>query len=132
MTARADDVWFWLSAALLVVLSVFLIYPLFNIAIGLSSRSETETVFHRDTLADRRQLQLYGLALLFVLLPTVLDFLERWLGLTTLNLTQWLVCLVFALALLLVDEIIKGFLRRRRRSAPAQASQSAAAPEPAK
>lgn len=34
MTARADDVWFWLSAALLVVLSVFLIYPLFNIAIG--------------------------------------------------------------------------------------------------
>ncbi len=110
----------------------FVAFSLFNIAIGLSSRSETETVFHRDTLADRRQLQLYGLALLFVLLPTVLDFLERWLGLTTLNLTQWLVCLVFALALLLVDEVIKGFLRRRRRSVPAQASQSAAAPEPAK
>ena len=34
MMARAGSVWFWLSAALLVVLAVFLVYPLFNIVTG--------------------------------------------------------------------------------------------------
>ncbi|MCW5880528.1 MAG: cation-transporting P-type ATPase [Anaerolineae bacterium] len=110
----------------------FVAFSLFNIVIGLSCRSETESTFDRDTLGDRRQLQLYGLALLFVLLPTTLDFLKQWLSLTTLNLTQWLVCIVFAVVLLLVDEAIKFFLRRRRRSAAAQASQVAAAPGPAR
>src|SRR5512139_382383 len=47
----------------------FVVFSLFNITLGLSARSETGTVFNRDNLSDRRQLQLYGLALLFVLLP---------------------------------------------------------------
>ena len=34
MTRRGTDVWFCLSAALLVVLAVFLVYPLFNIVTG--------------------------------------------------------------------------------------------------
>jgi Ca2+-transporting ATPase len=97
----------------------FAAFSLSNIAIGLACRSETESAFDRDTLADRRQLQLYGLALLAILLPTTLDFLQRGLGLTDLTLEQWLLCLGAAAALLLVDELIKLYLRRNRRRSAA-------------
>ena len=77
-------------------------------------RSETGSAFNRDILSDRHQLMLYGLALLFIFLPTELGFLQRILGLTSLSGDQWLICIGFAIALLLVDEVIKFFLRRRR------------------
>ncbi len=82
---------------------------------GLQRRSETASAFNRDILHDRNQLMLYGLALLFTLLPTELAFLQRILGTTSLNGNQWLPCIAFAIALLLVDEVIKFFLRRSRR-----------------
>ena len=50
----------------------FVVFSLFNIAIGLSSRSETETVFQVSNFADRRQLGMYGLSLLLTFLPTEL------------------------------------------------------------
>lgn len=56
---------------------------------------------------------LYGLALLLIFLPTQLDFLQRGLGLTSLDGSQWLLCIAAAIALLLVDEIVKVFLRSR-------------------
>jgi Ca2+-transporting ATPase len=98
----------------------FVVFSLFNIVIGLSSRSETNSAFNRDILSDRRQLMLYGLALLFTFLPTELGFTQRSFGLTGLTVEQWLLCAGFAVALLLVDEVIKFFLRRRRRSTTTQ------------
>jgi P-type Ca2+ transporter type 2C len=92
----------------------FVVFSLFNIALGLSARSETGTVFNRDNLSDRRQLQLYGLALLFVLLPVVFGIGDRFLETTDLSGQQWLVCILFAIAMLLIDEVIKFFMRRRR------------------
>jgi len=92
----------------------FVVFCFFNVALGLSARSETGTVFSRDNLADRRQLGLYGLALLLTLLATELGFLQRIFGTISLNSRQWLLCLGFALALLLVDEVIKLFLRISR------------------
>jgi Ca2+-transporting ATPase len=56
---------------------------------------------------------LYGLALLFIILPVELGF-PRFLGLAQLTGEQWLLCIGFAIALLLVDEVIKFFLRRTR------------------
>jgi hypothetical protein len=50
-----------------------------------------------------------------ILLPLHLDFLQRFLGLTELNGTQWLICIAFALGYLLVDEVVKFFLRRSQR-----------------
>ncbi len=91
--------------------------------IGLSARSETGSVFNRDILSNRHQLLLYGLALLFTLLPTELGFLQSLgylqsrqsrFGLTNLDGNQWLICIGLALVLLLVDEAIKIFLRRGR------------------
>jgi Ca2+-transporting ATPase len=53
-------------------------------------------------------------------LPTELNFGQRILGLTSLTFDQWLICIVLAVVLLIIDEIIKFFLRRSRASAPAQ------------
>lgn len=92
----------------------FVVFSLFNITLGLSARSETGSLFNRDVLDDRRQLGLFGLALLLAFLGTELGFLQRILGTVELSGDQWLLCLVFALALLLVDEVIKFFMRRSR------------------
>ena len=61
-------------------------FSLFHIFAGLSCRSETQTAFSRDLLADRRQVGLYGLALLLTILATELGFLQRILGT---HLTRW-------------------------------------------
>jgi Ca2+-transporting ATPase len=106
----------------------FVVFSLFNIVIGLSARSETGSAFNRDIFHDRNQLMLYGLALLFIIVPVELGF-PRFLGLAQLTGDQWLLCIGFAIALLLVDEVIKVFLRRSRKqhaapstaAAPAQA-----------
>jgi Ca2+-transporting ATPase len=71
-------------------------------------------VLNRDILSDRRQLGLFGLALLFIILPTHLGFLQRTMGLQPVGFDRWLVCIALAIALLLVDEAIKFFLRRSR------------------
>ena len=92
----------------------FVAFSLLSIVMGLCARSETATAFNRDILHDRNQLFLYGMALLVTFLATELPFLQRILGLTSLNGKQWLICIAAAIALLLVDEIIKVFLRSRR------------------
>ena len=94
----------------------FVAFALLSIVMGLSARSETASAFNRDILHDRNQLLLYGLALLFTFLPTELGFMQRILGTTSLSGNQWLICIGFAIALLLVDEVIKVFLRRRHQA----------------
>ncbi len=91
----------------------FVAFSLLSISRGLSSRSETETAFNRDIIHDRTQVQLYGAALLITILATELDFLQRILGLVPLREGQWLICISVAIGLLLVDEVIKIFMRSR-------------------
>jgi len=93
----------------------FVVYSLFVVISGLSCHSETLTAFNRNILKDRHQVMLYGMALLLIFLPTELGFLQRGLGLTSLSGNQWLLCIGLAIALLIVYEIIKVFLRSRRR-----------------
>ncbi len=93
----------------------FVVFSLFNIALGLSARSETGTVFNRENVSDRRQLQLYGLSLLFILLPVEFGIGSRILDTAPISGGQWLICIVFAVAMLLIDEVIKFFMRRRRK-----------------
>jgi Ca2+-transporting ATPase len=70
-------------------------------------------VFSRETVSESRQLILVGIAFLMTVLPTQLDFLKRWLGLTELTGNQWLIAFGLALALVLVDELVKVFVRSR-------------------
>jgi Ca2+-transporting ATPase len=95
----------------------FVVFSLFSVSIGLSARSETHSAFNRDILNNRHQVMLYGLALLLTFLPTVLPFMQGFLGTTPLVRDQWLLCIALAFALLVVDEVIKFFLRRSRASA---------------
>jgi Ca2+-transporting ATPase len=100
-----------------------------NVSMALAVRSETESALNRDIISNRHQLMLFGLALLLTLLPTELGFLANRFGLTALNMNQWLICLGFAIALLLVSEVVKIFARRRRAAsqpAPAAAATSGA------
>jgi P-type Ca2+ transporter type 2C len=97
----------------------FVAFALMSIAMGLSARSETASAFNRDIFHDRNQVLLYGFALLLTFLPTELAFLQRILGTTSLSGNQWLLCIVLAFVLLLVDEVIKAFLRSRRGAAAA-------------
>jgi Ca2+-transporting ATPase len=89
----------------------FVVFSLFVVINGLSCHSETLTAFNRNILHDRHQVMLYGMALLLIFLPTELGFLQRGLGLTSLNGNQWLLCIGLAIALLIVYEVIKVFLR---------------------
>ena len=88
-------------------------FSLMNISLAIGARSATQTALDRDTISGRRQLMLYGLALLFTVLSTELGILQRILGTTSLTGGQWLVCLALAAALLLVSEVVKLVLRRR-------------------
>jgi len=105
----------------------FAVFSLLNVAMGLSSRSETDTVFTRDFIADRRQLLLYGLALFLTFLPTELGFIQTRFGLTSLTLEQWLICAALAFALILVYEVVKFFMRRSRRATAASTPAEVAA-----
>ena len=89
------------------------VFGLMLVAMALSARSETGTVFDEDVVSGRQQLILFGLSLLLIVLSSELGFLQRILGTTSLTGGQWLVCLAFAVALLLLDEVIKIFLRAR-------------------
>ena len=111
----------------------FVVFSLFTVVIALSVRDETRSAFNRDILSDRHQLLLYGLSLLFIIVPIELGF-PRFLGLASLNGTQWLICIGFALAYLVIDEVIKVFMRARRHSREAKEEKAApavAGPAPA-
>jgi Ca2+-transporting ATPase len=108
----------------------FVVFSLFNIVVGLGARSETATAFNRDILSDRHQLMLYGLALLFIIVPVEFG-LPRFLGLAPLTGDQWLLCIVFAIALLLIDELVKFFMRRSQARKPSAAGTTKAIPAPA-
>jgi Ca2+-transporting ATPase len=92
----------------------YVAFGLMGVAMGVSARNETKTSFNRDIIQHHYQLMFYGIALLFTFLPTEMAFLQNLLGTTSLSGEQWLLCIGFAIALLLVDEVIKVFLRRRR------------------
>ncbi len=93
----------------------FVVFSLFVVTSGLSCHSETQTAFNRNILHDKNQVLLNGLALLFIFLPTELGFLQRGLGLTSLDGNQWLLCIGLSFVLLIVYEVLKIFLRSRRR-----------------
>jgi Ca2+-transporting ATPase len=104
----------------------YVAFSLFSIAVALSVRSETASALDRGIFGDRLQVILYGFAFLLTLLPTEMRFFQRILGMTSLTLEQWLLCLACAVALLLVDEVVKYFLRRRLGAIPGHAAEPVA------
>jgi Ca2+-transporting ATPase len=83
-----------------------------HIVIALSVRDEFGTIFSRDSLPGGRQMRLYGLTLLLIVLVTELGFLQRIVDTVELSTNQWLICLGLALVLLAYEETAKFVLRR--------------------
>ena len=74
------------------------------------------TIFSRDCFPGPTQLRRYGLALLAIILVTEIGFLQRVFSTVDLTLAQWGICLGIALSLVVVEEVIKVFIRRRTSS----------------
>jgi len=74
---------------------------------------------NRDIFHDRNQVFMYCIAIGMTILSTEWGVFQKILGLTSLAGNQWLICISFAVALLLVDEVIKVCLRQWRSQAKA-------------
>jgi Ca2+-transporting ATPase len=88
---------------------------LFHLAAGLLARDQVHTIFNVHTLPGPRQLRRYGLALAAIILVTEIGFLQRVFSMVGLSFNQWAICLGIALTLVVVEEVIKVFIRRRNR-----------------
>ena len=88
---------------------------LFHLAAGLLARDQVNTIFDRDRLPGAVQLRRYALSLAAIILVTKLGFMQRLFSVVDLTLGQWGICLGLALSLVVVEEIIKVFIRRRIR-----------------
>jgi P-type Ca2+ transporter type 2C len=89
---------------------------LFHLAAGLLARDQLGTIFSREALPGPTQLRRYGLALILIILVTEIGVLHRFFSTVDLTLQQWGICVGIALTLVVVEELIKVFLRRRMRS----------------
>jgi Ca2+-transporting ATPase len=92
---------------------------LFHVVAGYMARDQENTIFDRDLLPGAAQLRRYGFSLLAIVLVTALPFLQRIFTTVELSLAQWATCAGIALSLLVVEELIKLVLRRRRHTTPA-------------
>jgi Ca2+-transporting ATPase len=95
---------------------------LYHVFVGLLSRDQRGTLFDRDTIPGAAQLRRYGVALLAIIAITTIDILERIFGTGEMTLDQWLTCIGLALAIVVEEEVVKFFLRRRAERVPAEAS----------
>ena len=90
---------------------------LMHVVAALESREPTETIFRLYTFANRRFVQLIGIALVFTFLVTALAPLQRIFDTVSLTSSQWGICLLGPLVFLAVAEL--GKLLDRRTAAPA-------------
>jgi Ca2+-transporting ATPase len=97
---------------------------LFHLMAGLLARDQVNTIFDRDWVPGSTQLRRYALSLAAIILVTKIGFMQRVFSMVDLTLGQWGICLGISLSLVVVEEIIKVFIRRRsRRSAPAETAE---------
>jgi P-type Ca2+ transporter type 2C len=85
---------------------------LMHVVAGLEARETNETIFARYTFANRRFVQLIGLALVFTFLVTALTPLQRIFDTVALTSSQWGICLTAPIVYVAVVELMKWFDRR--------------------
>jgi P-type Ca2+ transporter type 2C len=88
---------------------------LFHLAGGLLARDQVGTIFSRSAIPGPTQVRRYAIALLAIVAVTAIGFLERIVGTTSLRFSQWWICIGIAATLVVVEEAIKLFVRRRSR-----------------
>ena len=89
---------------------------LFHLAAGFLAREQMHTIFDRRLVPGATQLRRYALSLAAIILVTKIGFLQRIFSMVDLSLEQWWICLGLASSLVVVEELIKVFIRRRSRA----------------
>jgi P-type Ca2+ transporter type 2C len=88
-------------------------FAIANLFYSFCERDERMSVFSLDVLRDRKFLMFSAASALAIILAPQLNLLNRILQTTPLTLHQWLICIVAALAAVVLTEIRKFMLRRR-------------------
>ncbi|WP_241975752.1 MULTISPECIES: HAD-IC family P-type ATPase [unclassified Cryobacterium] len=89
---------------------------LMNISVALNLRYPTESAFGPSTLSNSRLLWAFARAVIGSMLITQIRLLQDVFGTVPLTGAQWAICLVPAVALLLLGELGKFFIRARTRT----------------
>ena len=101
------------TVAATMAFNTFVLFQFFNL---LNSRSETRTVFHRDTFTNRwLWVSLVG-AILLQIAVTHLGPLQRLFDTTSISVGQWVLCTLVASSVLWIEEARKLIHRTRNRS----------------
>jgi len=88
-------------------------FALSNVVFSLATRDERRSIFSLEVLEDRMFLLCTGGSLAAILFGTELGVFHRILGTVHLNLHQWLICIVVALAIVPVSEARRIWLERQ-------------------
>jgi len=99
------------SVAVTMAFNTFVLFQFFNI---LNARHDSQTVFHRDTLANRWLWISLGAVIVLQVGVTHLGPLQRLFDTTSISLAQWLVAALVASSVLWVEEIRKLVTRTRQ------------------
>ena len=109
------------SGAVLASTMLLTCLSLFHVTAGLLARDQVETIFRREAIPGALQLRRYGISLAAIFAITAFGVLQRIFDTTSLGFAQWCICVGLALTLVVVEEIIKLFIRRRGRVQPDEA-----------
>jgi Ca2+-transporting ATPase len=103
-------------------------FALFRLFSSLETADQDESLFGGSILGNKPLLIGTGLSVASIILATELGFFQRLLGMVSLTPDQWVVCIVVALSLIVVEEVRK-LLKVRTGDEPAatQAAPAAAA-----
>jgi Ca2+-transporting ATPase len=104
-----EDQWDALTATTMLLTTL----SLYHLAAGVLARDQVGTIFDRDSLPGATQLRRYAVSFLAIVLVTSLDILQRIFDTTSLDLDAWSICVGLALALVVVEEVLKWILRHR-------------------
>jgi Ca2+-transporting ATPase len=106
-------------------------FAIANLFYSFCERDERESVFSLDVLRDGKFLMFSGMSVIAIVIAPEMNLFHRILHTTDLNLHQWLICIVVALAPVVATEVRKFVLRRREADAPQPPTPAPAPPQPA-
>jgi len=106
-------------------------FAIANLFYSFCERDERESVFSLDVLRDGKFLMFSGLSVIAIVIAPEMNLFHRILHTTDLRLHQWLICIVVALAVVVVTETRKFVLRRRETANPQSPSPAPGTPQPA-
>ena len=93
-------------------LAAFVFYHIIN---GLENNHRSRSVFSMETFENRNQNLIMLAVVGLLILGVEMNLFQRLLDTTHLTFNQWMIALLVALPLLLFEEILKFFLRRREK-----------------